>query len=123
MEQQPNFTDGEIKVVNKVIRQAMQVLLEQSAMNNLANTAKRSGDPAKAIAGAVLPVIRHVYAAAHQAGGQLDIRVLTLAGREIIKVLVAVLGASGVIHPEQATQVVSQAYQATIDGHNAAAGG
>lgn len=119
---QMSFSDEEIKQVNLIIRQASQVLLDDKNMEDIATTAKQ-GDPVVAIVQSVLPVLKNVYEAASRAGKQLDMKVMALAGRELIKILVAVLGAAGVIAPEQAGQVAAQAFDQAIQEHNAQVGG
>ena len=115
------LTPQEIEAVNLMLRQASQVLLDQPAMEKLASDAKQ-GNPAQALADAVRPVLQQVYAAAQGAGKTLDMKVAALAGREMIKILVAVLGASGIIKAEQAAQLVDEAFKLGVAAHNKSVG-
>ena len=120
-QQQAPFSEQEIKMVNLIIKQASQVLLDEQNAEDIATMAKQ-GDPVEAIVTAVLPVLKQVYEAATSSGAKLDQRVMALAGREVIKILVGILGATGVIAPEQANEVATKAFQMGIERHNASVG-
>lgn len=122
MDQQ--FSPQEIKIVNTMIRQGSQVLLKDSNMDALGARVKQGPDgAAQAIAEAVLPVVKSVYEAATRAGVPVRIEVALLAGRELVKIVVAVLGAAGLIDPQQAGQMATQAFDAGVQAHNQAQGG
>lgn len=117
--QPSDFTDQEIKAVNLMIKQGVKVLLDEATVTGIAEQAAK-GDPAQAIADAVAPVIKQIHGMA-SGGGKLDIKVPLLAARELVKILVAVISASGVIPMESAGQVAEQAFKLGIEKHNQSA--
>jgi hypothetical protein len=117
-----NITPEQEKIVNTLLKQAVDFLFEEKNAVALADSAK-GGNPADVIAQFSVQLLKGQYDAAGMAGKQLDITAMAIAGREVAKIMAQILVLAGVIKPEQAEAVAQEAFQKGVQLHNQSAGG
>lgn len=106
-----------------VVRQCMQLLLEETTAKMIVAKAQQ-GDPAQVIAQLVAPLLRQVHASATEAGAQVDMLTMMVAGVQVMALMAKMLEQADVIPDDAAAaQVVAQASKLAVEQHNASVGG
>jgi hypothetical protein len=102
-----------------VARQCMELLSEDATAQMIVAKAQQ-GDPAKAIADVVVPLLRRVAEAAQEAGAEPDMLAMLVGGFEVIAKLAELMWHAGVVEDEkQVPTLAAQAAKLAVDQHNA----
>jgi hypothetical protein len=120
--QAQQLSPQQLKQMQLVSKQAMTVLLEDKAAENIVARAK-ADDPAKVVAEVTTQVLHQIHQAAARAGQNVDMVTMMVAGVQIVSTLAQMLVAGDVLQEEQLPQFVPQACRMAVEMHNAAAGG
>lgn len=111
----------QIKQMQLVVKQCMQLLLQDQTADMIVAKAKQ-GQPAKVLADLVGPLLSRVAETAKEAGADVDMVTMMVAGVQVLGLLAEMLFQADVIATEQeAAQVVAQASKIAVDQHNARA--
>lgn len=109
----------QLQQMQLVVKQCMSILLEEQTADMIVAQA-RQGDPADVIAGIVGPLLSKVHESAKEAGVEVDMVTMMVAGVQVLGLLAEMLMQADVLADEQqAAQVVGQAAKLAVDKHNA----
>ena len=119
--QQQGLNPQQQKAKDLIVRQAMTHIVGGDGANAKAIMAKaEAGDPKEAVLDAVTPLLQAIYDSAQQAGAQVDMLTMLVAGIEVIGNLAEMMASAGLIPQDEksiATFAAEVAQKAVLE-HN-----
>lgn len=113
-------TPEQQKVIDTLLKQAVDFLFEEEQAMALVNAAKASS-PVEAISQMAVQLLRQQFEAAKRGGKNLEMVDTVLAGRDIAKIMAQILVLAGVIDKSEAEPIAKEAYEKGIALHNQSA--
>jgi hypothetical protein len=116
---QQGLTPEQTRQMQIMSKQAMRLLSEEATSDQIVQRAQQ-GDAKRVVAEVVSSVLRGLYAAASEAGQNIEMVTVLVTGIQIIGDLAEMLVAAGVVPAEQETQFVADTSKIAVELHNAA---
>jgi hypothetical protein len=112
------LTDEKVKQMQLMVKQAMSILLEDTSAEMIVNRCKQE-DASMVLAETVNGIMGDIWSTAQEAGTDVDMVTVMVAGMQVIGTLSELLVVEGIVPKEKAPEFVAGTCKLAVEMHNA----